>query len=158
MIVLPLGGLSPGLPATAALWCAIGVGTSLIMTPSGLLIRRSCHGVDRPALFAAQFAWSHACWLIAYPAAGWLGSVIGLADTFLVHTVGVALGLVTAIFVWPAHDPEAIEHEHTEISHSHGGWDEAHHSAGVLSVGGLSSRQDEGHRFSAKAASVICSI
>lgn len=40
LIVLPLGGLSPGLPATAALWCAIGAGTLLIMTPSGLLIRR----------------------------------------------------------------------------------------------------------------------
>ena len=52
----------------------LGAGASLIQTPAGRLLRRSCHEVDRPRVFAAQFALSHACWLIAYPLAGWLGA------------------------------------------------------------------------------------
>lgn len=46
------------------LWFTLGLGYSLAQTPSGRLLRRSAREEDRPALFAAQFALSHACWLI----------------------------------------------------------------------------------------------
>lgn len=73
------------------LWLAIGIGYSLAQTPSGRLLRRSSSPEDRPAVFAAQFALSHACWLATYPLAGWLGAEFGMTATFL------ALGLVATI-------------------------------------------------------------
>src|SRR3546814_2350950 len=45
----------------------MGVAYSVCVTPGGRLLKRSSDEADRPALFAAQFALSHVCWLIAYP-------------------------------------------------------------------------------------------
>lgn len=57
-------------PILIGLWIAMGFGYSLTITPAGRALRRSAAPEDRPALFAAQFALSHACWLVAYPVAG----------------------------------------------------------------------------------------
>lgn len=127
-VALPLGVFEPNYLAAMGLWAVIGVGISMIMTPSGLLLRRSSHPEDRPALFAAQFALSHACWLIAYPMAGWLGSQVGLPITFVLLAVGVVSGCVAATVLWPSHDPEIVEHEHVEMTHMHGEPDEKHHA------------------------------
>lgn len=127
-VALPLGVFEPNYLAAMGLWAVIGVGISMIMTPSGLLLRRSSHPEDRPALFAAQFALSHACWLIAYPMAGWLGSQVGLPITFVLLAVGVVSGCVAATVLWPSHDPKIVEHEHVEITHMHGEPDEDHHA------------------------------
>ena len=51
-------------PALLVTWIVLGVGYSAVMTPSGRLLRRSAHASDRPAVFAAQFALSHACLLL----------------------------------------------------------------------------------------------
>src|SRR3546814_8763069 len=66
--------ITAGLPALMALWVILGLGYSVVQTPSGRLLRRSALPEDRPAVFAAQFALSHGCWLITYPLAGWLGA------------------------------------------------------------------------------------
>ncbi|GLC61954.1 hypothetical protein PLESTB_001834000 [Pleodorina starrii] len=58
--------------ALLVLWLIMGFGYSVAQTPAGRLLRRSAHAEDRPAIFAAQFALSHACWLICYPLAGYL--------------------------------------------------------------------------------------
>src|SRR5215213_6953979 len=63
------------------IWTALGIGYSATQTPTGRLLRRSAQAEDRPALFAAQFALSHACWLLTYPLAGWLGSEVGIPMT-----------------------------------------------------------------------------
>ncbi len=60
-------------------WLLVGLGYSAVLTPSGRLLRRSAHAEDRPALFAAQFALSHACWLVTYPLSGWLMTRFGKA-------------------------------------------------------------------------------
>lgn len=62
--------MTAGLPALMALWVILGLGYSVVQTPSGRLLRRSALPEDRPAVFAAQFALSHGCWLITYPLAG----------------------------------------------------------------------------------------
>ena len=101
------------------LWFIFGLGYSLSQVPSGRLLRRSSLPEDRPSLFAAQFALSHACWLITYPLAGWLGAKAGLSLTF------ICLGLVagTAAFaasrIWPVHDPEQMEHQHDMLDADH---------------------------------------
>ena len=48
-----------GRPVLLGAWLLVGLGYSALLTPSGRLLRRSAHPEDRPALFAAQFAWSH---------------------------------------------------------------------------------------------------
>ena len=115
--------LSPTVPARASLvwpallvtWIVLGVGYSAVMTPSGRLLRRSAHAADRPAVFAAQFALSHACWLLTYPLAGWLGSSAGIVPTLLVLAVLTFAGVLVAQRLWPAADSDVVSHEHPEL-------------------------------------------
>ncbi|WP_332748676.1 MFS transporter [Hydrogenophaga sp.] len=104
------------------LWFVLGVGYSTAQTPSGRLLRRSAHPEDRPALFAAQFALSHVCWLLFYPLAGWLGTRFGMPASFLVLGSAGGMALVFAVMVWPNRDPEVMEHEHPGLpsDHAHG--------------------------------------
>ncbi len=83
-------------------WFVLGMGFSAILTPSGRLLRRSAAAEDRPALFAAQFTLSHACWLIGYPLSGWLMSRIDGATTLGILTAAGFLGLACATCLWPA--------------------------------------------------------
>ncbi len=59
------------------LWVVLGIGTSMISTPSSRLLRRVATDDTRSYLFTAQFSLSHACFLLAYPVAGWVGAVTG---------------------------------------------------------------------------------
>lgn len=101
------------------LWFVIGLGYSTAQTPSGRLLRRSANPEDRPALFAAQFALSHACWLVAYPLAGWAGAALGLPATAIILAALAALAIGLGFAVWPARDPEIIEHGHEELPADH---------------------------------------
>ena len=109
------------------LWFVLGLGYSTAQTPSGRLLRRSANPEDRPALFAAQFALSHACWLIAYPLAGWAGSVLGLPVTAIILAVSAAVAVALALAVWPADDPEIVEHSHADLPQDHPHLAEARH-------------------------------
>lgn len=122
-----LGLLEPGYEALLAIWFMLGAGTSLVLTPAGRLLRQSSREQDRPALFSAQFSLSHACWLIAYPLAGWLGAEVGLTTTFAVLGV-IALGsTAVAASVWPGHDPVVLEHDHEPQQHEHLHYHDEHH-------------------------------
>jgi MFS family permease len=100
-------------------WLILGAGYSLVLTPSGRLLRRSAGPAERPALFAARFALSHACWLVTYPLAGWLGVAAGMAPTLLLLGAVAALAAVAAARLWPAHDPEALPHVHADLPPGH---------------------------------------
>jgi len=93
--------LANTLPVLMGVWLVIGAGYSMALTPSGRLLLRSAASEDRPALFAAQFALSHACWLLTYPLAGWLGSRLGLGPASLILAAIAAAGLFAAMLVWP---------------------------------------------------------
>ena len=114
-----LGPIAQSLAALMALWLVIGFGYSLTQTPTGRLLRRSAQPEDRPAIFAAQFALSHACWLITYPLAGRFGAGLGLQTTFLVMAGLAALGLGLALRLWPAHDPAVLAHRHDDLPPDH---------------------------------------
>ncbi|MFA4841212.1 MAG: MFS transporter [Agrococcus sp.] len=90
-----------GAVLVAALWFAVGIGWGAVETPVGRLIRRGVPSGDRGAAFAAQFSLSHACWLLTYPLAGWLG-FIGLPGTALVLAVVAVIATVVAWRLWPA--------------------------------------------------------
>ena len=89
--------LEPPLPVTLLIWLALGAGSSLVQTPTGLLLNRSSHPADRIALFSTQFALSHACWLVTYPLAGWLGVNTGLGNAFLIMAGGALVGGLAAV-------------------------------------------------------------
>jgi MFS family permease len=108
-----------GQASLMVLWFVLGLGYSTAQTPSGRLLRRSAHAEDRPALFAAQFALSHACWLVFYPLAGWLGARFAMVVAFVVLGIAGACALWGASKVWPAQDPEVIEHEHPDLPAGH---------------------------------------
>lgn len=114
-----IGALIPSYELLLPLWIVIGVGYSAAQTPSGRLLRRSAHSEDRPAVFAAQFALSHACWLICYPLAGRFGAAFGLQSTFLVMSLLGFLGVVLALRLWPANDSSDIVHEHPDLPPDH---------------------------------------
>jgi hypothetical protein len=100
-------------------WVLLGTAYSAVMTPSGRLLRRSAQPVDRPAVFAAQFALSHACWLLAYPLAGWLGSSAGIVATSLVLAAMTFGGVLLAFRFWPAADSDVVVHRHPELPDDH---------------------------------------
>lgn len=112
-----LSGLS--WPVLLAFWFVIGVGYSTVQTPSGRLLRRSAHAEDRPALFAAQFALSHACWLVAYPLSGWLMTAFGTLPALILLALLAVVGILAALRFWTARDPSNFLHDHPELSADH---------------------------------------
>lgn len=124
---LAAGALMPSFAFVFAIWFIIGVGYSMAQVPSGRLLRRSSSEADRPAYFAAQFALSHACWLVTYPLAGWLGSAAGLTVSFAVLAVMALAATLIALAVWPVHDPVELEHTHASMTHEHLHVHDAHH-------------------------------
>jgi MFS family permease len=113
-----LAALVSGYSLLLPLWFLLGVGYSLTLTPSGRLLRRSVYPEDRPAIFAAQFALSHACWLITYPLAGWAGAWLGLpAATMMLAVIAVA-GILISMRVWPT-EAEMQPHKHPDLAPGH---------------------------------------
>ncbi|MDE4306462.1 MFS transporter [Phaeobacter gallaeciensis] len=100
-------------------WCLVGVGYSSVMTPSGRLLRRSAHSEDRPAIFAAQFALSHACWLLTYPLSGWLMTAFGTLTALILLAALSFVGLLLCRFLWPAQAPSEITHSHADLPPDH---------------------------------------
>ena len=101
------------------LWAVIGFGFSLTQTPIGRIINRSAREADRGAVFAAQFALSHACWLVTYPLAGWIGAGAGLSVAALTLAIIGAAGLLAVLGIWPSNDPAVVVHEHPDLSPDH---------------------------------------
>lgn len=115
--VIAFWGLS--WPKLLIAWAMIGLGYSTVLTPSGRLLARSAHAEDRPAIFAAQFALSHACWLVTYPLSGWLLTVFGTVPTLLCLATLALAGIVAALRFWPANDPVEVAHTHDNLPLDH---------------------------------------
>ena len=117
-------------------WALVGLGYSTVLTPSGRLLRRSSHAEDRPAVFAAQFALSHLCWLVAYPLAGALMTVFGAQAALLTLATIALAATIAAARLWLRDDPEHVTHTHPDlpVSHPHlrGGAHGAHSHAYVI--------------------------
>lgn len=114
--ILPVGlvavavitAMDAGTPQWIALigaWAVLGAATALVSTPSSRLLRRASDEADRPAVFAAQFSLSHACFILTYPTAGVLGALVGLPWTAVVLAAVGAGALAVARTAWPAPRP-----------------------------------------------------
>lgn len=132
-----IGRLAAGAlwPVMLLFWFLLGVAYSAAQVPTGRLLRRSAHAEDRPSLFAAQFALSHACWLVTYPLAGWFGASAGMMATLFVLGLVAALGAALGHWLWPSDDPETIPHVHGDLGADHphlAGGGRAHSHAFVI--------------------------
>ncbi|MHA7277771.1 MFS transporter [Arthrobacter sp. Hz1] len=83
------------------LWTVLGAGTSMINTPSARLLRRAATDSTRAYLFTAQFSLSHACFILTYPIAGWVGEAAGQPAAAVVLAVLATLGTLAALRLWP---------------------------------------------------------
>jgi len=124
------GATMPGISLLVLLWFLMGAGMSMIMTPAGRLLTKSSRESDRPALFAAQFSLSHACWLVTYPLAGWLGVQVGLMGAFIVLGLMALVSVATAILLWPRQDADDLQHTHHQTTHGHYHYHDQHHQHG----------------------------
>ena len=88
-------------PILMSIWLCSGLGYSAVLTPVGRLLATCSTGDDRPSLFSAQFALSHACWLITYPLAGWGGAMLGQAGIAIVLAAVSAAATAICIRLWP---------------------------------------------------------
>ena len=114
-----LFGTLPNFNVFLALWAIAGLGYSAILTPAGRLLRRSSHSAERPALFAAQFALSHACWLFTYPLAGWVGAAFGIPAAFLVLGLIASAAVVLSFKLWPHKTAGDLMHTHANLPSDH---------------------------------------
>lgn len=117
--VAPRVGAELGWPLLLGTWGLLGVCFSIIVTPAGRLLRRSAAEENLPQLFAAQFALSHACWLLTYPLSGWLATRFGMPPTMGILGALCLVSGVGAMLSWPKRDPEIVEHVHTDLPPDH---------------------------------------
>ena len=88
-------------PGLLLVWFLLGAAGSLVPTPAGQVINTAVEPGERSAAFAAHFSLSHACYLFAYPIAGWVGRDAGVSTSVALLT-GVALvAVVIAAATWP---------------------------------------------------------
>ena len=116
-VIVVQGWVSWG--ALLATWFASGLFYSAILTPSGRLLKRSAHAEDRPAVFAAQFALSHACWLVTYPLAGYIGLLVGMGETLLIFAAASVIAISVGLWVWPTSTGSELQHSHDDLPPGH---------------------------------------
>ncbi|MDP6165857.1 MAG: MFS transporter [Gammaproteobacteria bacterium] len=126
-ITLSLGTQMPNLIGLSILWFMLGFGNSLIQTPAGNLIWRSCRPSDSAAFFAANFSLSHSGWFIGYILAGHLASHFGLTFTFGTLAAVAWMALLVAWFQFPQRDPVELWHTHESMTHVHPHIHDQHH-------------------------------
>ena len=119
VIGLLLGIFAKSYSALLILWFVMGIGYSIAQTPTGRLIRQSASSENRPALFAAQFAFSHACWLLTYPLVGWFSSNVSPSFAFLPMAIIALVALIFSMRIWPKNDLNTLPHTHVGMDPSH---------------------------------------
>ncbi|CCQ45093.1 major Facilitator Superfamily protein [Pseudarthrobacter siccitolerans] len=97
-----------GVPGTGwwlllGLWFLLGAANSTILTPSSRLLRDASTEETRPYVFTAQFSLSHACYILTYPLAGWVGAAAGLGWAAFALTIIAMIGSAGAFLSRPRH-------------------------------------------------------
>ncbi|HEV7949432.1 MAG TPA: MFS transporter [Glaciihabitans sp.] len=100
LLTIPVTIFAPAWPgawwALLGLWVILGAGNSLISTPSSRLLMRAATDQTRGAIYTAQFSLSHACFLITYPLAGWVGAASLSAAVIVLGALALASTLLAA--------------------------------------------------------------
>lgn len=94
-------GTTSGWMTLLVLWVVLGAANSTILTPSARVLRDASDEHNRPYVFTAQFSLSHACFIITYPVAGWVGAQAGLGWAATTLTLIATMGAAAAFISWP---------------------------------------------------------
>lgn len=108
--VLP-GMLQPAIFLFSLLWLFNGMGQALIAIPSATLLAEHTSEQERGRAYAAHFAWTHAFWLITYPAIGYATANLGAPRTFTAAGVFCFAVVFIALLMNRGRD-NACAHEH----------------------------------------------
>lgn len=122
-----LAAAGPAWTMFIGIWFFLGAALSMIQVPAGSLVRMSCHPADAGAYFSAHFSLSHLCWLIAYPAAGAAGALLGMQTAFFLMGIVAAFAAVLSWKLYPNPDETVLEHTHDTLEHDHNFIDDSHH-------------------------------
>jgi MFS family permease len=98
-----LGAGGTGWWLLLGLWFLLGAANSTILTPSSRLLRDASTEETRPYVFTAQFSLSHACYILTYPLAGWIGAAAGLGWAAAALTTIAMIGSAGAFLSWQPH-------------------------------------------------------
>jgi len=126
-LALFIGVLQPGYIGLFPIWLVIGFASSLVLIPTGLVLRNSCGEQDRDDYFSANFALTHGMWFIGYLVAGWVGSNLSMSWAFVVMALLALSATLIALMAWPANDESEIWHEHSAEEHLHPHVHDEHH-------------------------------
>ncbi|MBG6181416.1 MFS transporter [Arthrobacter sp. CAN_A1] len=124
-IIVPLGIMAAAViawtgqswPLLLLIWAILGAGTSMINTPSARLLRRAATDNTRSSLFTAQFSLSHACFILTYPIAGWIGATAGQTAAAAVLAILSTVGALAAWRFWPRGQESLHEVPSTQKAH-----------------------------------------
>ncbi|MET3952646.1 MFS transporter [Arthrobacter sp. UYEF36] len=97
-----------------SLWFLLGAANSTILTPSARLLQEASTEETRPYVFTAQFSLSHACYILTYPLAGWVGAMAGLGWAAVALTIIAMIGSAGAFLSWPRRDAAAAKEAERE--------------------------------------------
>lgn len=115
MVLLYLVLISGWEWALWAIWPLLGAALAIMQTPISQVLRTHTPEADLTYVFAAQFSLSHACYLVAYPLAGWAGAGMGLPWVTLVLIIVGVFGTMLSIHT----SLDARQFEHTEPVQTH---------------------------------------
>ncbi|WP_020107721.1 MFS transporter [Nocardia sp. 348MFTsu5.1] len=101
LLLVSSPAMAVGWTVLGTAWVLLGAGTSLVNTPAARLIRDGSTQQDRPQVFAAQFSLSHACFLLTYLIAGWVGAQVSQVAAAVALTVIATLATTVAALTWP---------------------------------------------------------
>lgn len=121
------GLLMPGYAGLFPIWLVIGFASSLVLIPTGLVLRNSCREQDRNDYFSANFALTHGMWFIGYLLAGWAGSHLSMSWAFACLALLALLATSLAWLIWPVNDESEMWHEHVAADHLHPHVHDEHH-------------------------------
>ncbi len=79
--------IAPRYSVVMAAWALIGAGYSILGVRGSELLAENSNGDERPHIYAAHFALSHAGWGLTYPLAGFLTTAFGFGKTGWVFAV-----------------------------------------------------------------------
>ena len=107
LLALAAVAIAPLYPMVIAAWWFIGAGYSILGVRGSELLAGNSSGDERPHIYAAHFALSHAGWGLTYPMAGFLTTALGFGKTAWVFA---AIMVCVSIPVWIAKARERSTH------------------------------------------------
>jgi MFS family permease len=99
LLALAAAAIAPHYAVVMAGWWFIGAGYSILGVRGSELLAENSSGEERPHIFAAHFALSHAGWGLTYPLAGFLTTTLGFGKTAWVFA---AIMMAVSVVVWIA--------------------------------------------------------